>query len=184
MKSRRAHSKVTQLPANLVAAINQAMVCGKTYTEIAVMISGWIAEGQIDKTAAPSRSGVGRYGKDFLTRMEILSRVREQAKAIVTQADGDGLVLEEAASNLALNEIITVLMRADPEVGLKASEVAFIATAIGKLQSSSVQREKLKTDFATRAREAVKKITATAVKAGVSQETIAQIERDVLKIAQ
>jgi hypothetical protein len=183
MANRRTRSKVTQLPTNLVAAINQAMVCGKTYTEIAVMIRGWIAEGQIDKTAAPSRSGVGRYGKDFLTRMEILSRVREQAKAIVTQAAGDGLVLEEAAGNLALNEIITVFMKADPDKGLKPSDVACIATAIGRLQSSSVQREKLKTDFATRAREAVKKITATATKAGVSQATIAEIERDVLKIA-
>jgi hypothetical protein len=73
-------------------------------------------------------------------------------------------------------------MARDPEDGIAPADVARIAAGLGKLQSSSVQREKLKTDFAQRAAAAAKKVSGMAKKAGLSKLTIEQIEREVLGV--
>ena len=180
---RQAHSKVSKLPQRLRAAIDDAIAKrGMTYDKVAAMIEQWIAEGKVNAGEAPSRAGLARYGKNFLARMEQLNVMREQARQIVTSANGDGMVLDEAATNLVLNEIMSIFMARDQKWISKPGDVARIAAGLGKLQSSCVQREKLKTDFAQRAQAAAKKIVATAKKAGLSKATIEQIERDVLGI--
>lgn len=183
MSARRRHSKVGQLPAPLREAIHGAIAAGKTYDQCAEMIGAWVAEGAVAPAAAPSRAAVARYGKHYMARMEQLQLVREQARSIVSAAGSDGMALDEAATNLVLNEIMSIFMSRDPKDGVPPADVARIAAGLGKLQSSSVQREKLKTDFETRAAAAAKKVGATARKAGLSKEAIAQIEREVLGIA-
>lgn len=184
MANRRAHSKVSKLPQRLRAAIDDAIAKrGMTYDKVAAMIEQWIAEGKVNAGEAPSRAGLARYGKNFLARMEQLNVMREQARQIVTSANGDGMVLDEAATNLVLNEIMSIFMARDPEDGIKPGDVARIAAGLGKLQQSSVQREKLKTDFAQRTEAAAKKITAAARKGGLSQDAVDAIRRDILGIA-
>lgn len=184
MGKRRSHSKVNQLSPRLIEAINVAIAQdGVTYDHLADMVDDWVAQGAITQADAPSRSGLARHGKSFLARMEQLNRMREQAKTIVAEAGGDGTVLEEAATNLVLNEIMAIFMAADPEQGMKTVDVARIAQGLGRLQSSSVQRERLKVDMVKRAQAAAKKVAATARKAGLSAAAIATIERDVLGIA-
>jgi len=184
MAPRRSHSKVSKLPRALVDRLNEAIAKhGYTYDELSKMVDDWIAKGLLAREDAPSRSALGRYGKNFLARMEQLGIMREQAKTIVTEAAGDGLVMEEAAVNLVLNEIMTIFMHSDPEQGMKPADVARIASGLGKLQQSSVRREALKMDFEKRAQAAAKKVTAIGKRAGLSKDTIATIEREVLGIA-
>lgn len=176
MTSRRRHSKVGQLPHALREAIHSAITAGKTYDELAGMVDAWVAQGAVAPAAAPSRAAVARYGKHYMARMEQLHLVREQAKSIVAAAGTDGMALDEAATNLVLNEIMSIFMSRDPKDGVPAADVARIAAGLGKLQSSSVQREKLKTDFETRAAAAAKKAAGVMKRAGASQKTIDEIE--------
>ncbi len=181
---RRAHSKVSKLPPHLRAAIDTAIVKrGATYDELAELVNGWVRAGRIKADDAPSRAGLARYGKYTVARFEQLDLVREQAKAVVVKAEEYGMVLDEAATNLVLNEIMSVFMTRDPNEPMKPADLARIAAGLGKLQSSSAQREKVKGEFEKRTAAAAKKVTATAKKAGLSKEAIAQIERDVLGIA-
>lgn len=182
--SRRSHSKITKLPQRLRAAIDDAIAKrGATYDQLAATVEQWIAEGKVAATDAPSRAGLARYGKNFLARMEQLNLMREQARQIVTSANGDGMVLDEAATNLVLNEIMSIFMARDPKDGIKPGDVARIAAGLGKLQSSSVQREKLKGEFEKKVREAAKTVSGKAKKAGLSKQAIEEIEREVLGIA-
>lgn len=181
---RRSHSKVSRLPASLRRAIDNAIVKeGATYDELTALVGGWVHGGKITKEDAPSRAALGRYGKHALARFEQLDLVREQAKAVVAKAEEYGMVLDEAATNLVLNEIMSVFMQRDPGKPMKPGDLARIAAGLGKLQQSSAAREKAKAEFEKRTSAAAKKVAATAKKAGLSKEVIAQIERDVLGIA-
>lgn len=177
MATRRRHSKVGQLPQALREAINSAIAAGKTYDDLAGMVDTWVAQGAVAPAAAPSRAAVARYGKHYMARMEQLHLVREQAKSIVSAAGSDGMALDEAATNLVLNEIMSIFMSRDPKNGVPAADVARIAAGLGKLQSSSVQREKLKTDFETRAKHAAKQATQVMKRAGISQKAIDEVEQ-------
>lgn len=180
---RRSHSKVSRLATSLRRAIDDAIVKrGATYDELTSLVEGWVRAGKIKKEEAPSRAALGRYGKHALARFEQLDLVREQAKAVVAKAEEYGMVLDEAATNLVLNEIMSVFMQRDPGKPMKPADLARIAAGLGKLQSSSAQREKVKGEFEKRAAAAAKKVVATAKKAGLSKATIEQIERDVLGI--
>ncbi len=175
--TRRRHSKVGQLPSTLRDAIHSAIAAGKTYDELAGMVDAWVAQGVVAPAAAPSRAAVARYGKHYMARMEQLQLVREQARSIVSAAGSDGMALDEAATNLVLNEIMSIFMSRDPKDGVPAADVARIAAGLGKLQSSSVQREKLKTDFETRAKNAAQAATTVMRKAGISKTAIAEVEQ-------
>lgn len=184
---RRAHSKVTKLPPELLDAINEAIVKrGATYDDLTKVVAAWVADGKLAPEHAPSRAGLARYGKNFLARMEQLTVAREAAKQIVASSGGDGLVMDEAATNLVLNEIMSIFMNRDPDdadAGLSPGEVAKIAAGLGKLQSSSVQREKIKTEFEKKVKAAAQSVSGKAKKAGLSKEAIEEIEREVLGIA-
>ena len=137
-KGRRKHSKITSiLPPELVEAIHQRLVNGDTYQDIA----DWLNQ----KGHDVSRSSVGRYGKDFLARLERLKIVKEQAKTIVTEnKDGPATEMAEAANQLAMQLIMENLLTVDDLKGAKITEVL---KALALLERSGVQREKLKFDF-------------------------------------
>lgn len=184
MKNRRRHSKVSRLPSELRAAVDRAIVKrGATYDELVDLIDGWVRDGKLKRHEAPSRAALGRYGRHYLARLEQLDLVREQAKSVVTNAEQYGMVLDEAATNLVLNEIISIFMQRDPKKGLKPGDIARIAAGLGKLQQSSAIREKVKAEFSKRAKQVAKTVSGMAKKAGLSKHTIEQIEREVLGMA-
>ena len=137
MANRRKHSKITSvLPSELVAAINERLVAGETYESIALYVR---AQGH-----EVSRSAVGRYGKDFLSKLERLRVVKEQARAIVSEGkDGPALEMTEAATQLALQLIMERLVATEDLNDAKSGE---LLKALALLERSAVQREKLKMD--------------------------------------
>lgn len=183
MASRRSHSKVTKLPPALLDAINEAIVKrGATYDELTELVGGWVSKGKIAAEDAPSRAGLARYGRNFLARMEQLTVAREAAKQIVASSGGDGLVMDEAATNLVLNEIMSIFMSRDPEQGLKPGDVAKIAAGLGKLQQSSVMREKIKGEFERRAKDAEKAVNEIQRAGGLTKEHANVIRAKILGI--
>lgn len=137
--SRRKHSKITrELPPEIVEAVNNLLVEGRTYQEIA----DWLQEMGHDV----SKSSVGRYGKDFLTELERLRIIRDQAQAIVDDnPDRPATELTEAASTLATQLIIEALMA--EQDAKRVDELTGVFRAIAQLERSAVAREKLKFDF-------------------------------------
>lgn len=137
MGSRRKHSKITSiLPQGLVEAINERLVAGETYESIAAYVR--LQGHEISKSA------VGRYGKDFLSKLEHLRIVKEQAKAIVSEGkDGPALEMTEAATQLALQLIMERLVAVEDLNDAKSGE---LLKALALLERSAVQREKLKID--------------------------------------
>lgn len=182
--NRRAHSKVLKLPPRFRDAIRDALVKhGKTYDELAELVESWVRDGKIKPEEKPSRAALARFGKRELARLEQFEHTREYAKAVIAKTDEYGMALDEAAANHLLNELIAIFMKLDPHKPMDPTDLARLMAGFGKLQQSSAAREKVKAEFEKRAAAVAKKVTATAKKAGLSKEAIAQIERDVLGMA-
>lgn len=185
MSERRRHSKVVRLPVAIRDAVNTLIVSGKTIDEVLTHLRLLADQGEIPTEALPSRSGVGRYAKGFIARLEKMDLVREQAKTIVERAEGQGLVVEEAAVSLVLNEIMTILMPEDGKLSPKT--VASVALALSKLQSSSATRERAKIeirkDLARRAVVAAKEVGKMAKSQGLSANAVDEIKKKILGIS-
>lgn len=184
----RRHSKVSALPQEVREAVHRAILAGRTYEEIVEHLRGLADQGEIAPEEVPSRSGLGRYGKEFLARMERLRIVQEQARAIVEEAAGSGLVLEEAATSLALNEIMTLMMIPKGGETLTPHVVAQIATAIARLQSSSATRERARIEVRKEMQKQVKgKLNALAHQAQregahLDAETLRRVREEIYGI--
>ena len=146
MGSRRKHPRITtELPKDLVRAINERLVAGETYESIAAYLR--------ERGHDISKSSVGRYGKDFLSKLERLRIVKEQARTIMSEGkDGPALEMTEAATQLALQLIMEDLRDA------KSSD---ILKALALLERSAVQREKLKMEAGRMMEAAVAQIKAS-----------------------
>lgn len=178
MADRRKHSKITSiLPKELVEAINQQLVSGVTYEQIAEFVRN---EGhQI------SKSTVGRYGKTFMSKLERLNIVREQAKTICTEnKDRPSLEMTEAATQLALQLIMERLVITENLDDAKSGE---LFKALALLERSAVAREKLKLETKRKADEAVEKIEKAAkggkIGKNIDPETMAYIKEQIYGIS-
>lgn len=172
--ARRKHSKITSaLPQDLVQVINERLVDGETYESIAAYIR---AQGH-----EVSKSAVGRYGKDFLSKLERLRVVKEQARAIVSEGkDGPALEMTEAATQLALQLIMERLVSVENLDDAKSSE---LLKALALLERSAVQREKLKMQAKEKAKAAIQQIESrTAGKKNLDPETLTFIKEQIYGI--
>lgn len=135
--SRRKHHKVATLPPEVVDAVNEKLVRGHTYEEITAYL--------MEMGTPVSKSAVGRYGKDFMGKLERLKQVRDQAKAIVeSNQDAPGTQLAEATSELALSMIMETLATMD---SLQEEKVTELLKVLPKLADASTKREALKLQF-------------------------------------
>lgn len=126
-----------------------------------------------------SRSSIGRYGKEFMVNYQRLKIAIDQAKAMKGEV-GEGLALEEAVANLALQQAMEGLMKGS----IKVAEVPKILGEIGKLQSSSTQRERFKADIQKKAASVAEEVVAKAKKAGLSDEAANEIRKKILGIGE
>lgn len=149
-KARRKHYKIETFPREIVDAINKKLVDGYTYEEVAA----WLNE----LGHNIGKSSVGRYGKDFLSRLERLKVVKEQAKAIIdVNPDAPATEMAEAANQLATQLIMEFLMQVDLS-DMEEAKVTEVLKALSHLERSGVQREKLKFDYNRGVEAAAEKI--------------------------
>ncbi len=146
IKTRR-HSKVHELPEDAQQALNAMLIEGATYEDI--------AEHFKRKGFELSRSGVGRYGKDFLNKVREVRIIEDQARTLVDQTAGDALIMEEAGSKLFAKKIIEMLLANS----VSPRAIPGVLVGFSMLQRSSVAREQLKATLA-------KKIDKVLDKAG------------------
>lgn len=177
--SRRRHSKITsELPPALVEALNAKLLEGFTYEEITQWLVG---EGH-----PISRSAVGRYSKDFLTRLERLKNVRDQAKAIVDDASDDPqTAMAEATSQIAFQLLMEALMEAGDK-GPKGLDKTMIDAikALAQLEKSGVDREKLKQHHREKVKKVAEDVEKRAAAAGLKPEELKYIREQIYGIVE
>ena len=104
--ARRSHPKIEDLPQELREAVHKKITEGYTYRDIA----DWITK----QGHGISKSAIGKYGKNFLSKLERLRVAREQAKTIVAEAkNGPALEMTEAANQMAVQIILERLINMD-----------------------------------------------------------------------
>jgi HD-GYP domain-containing protein (c-di-GMP phosphodiesterase class II) len=172
-KPRRKHSKIAALPGAINKEVNRLLTTpGWTYEKIAAKLA--------ELGHPVGKSSVGRYGQDFLARLQRLREVKEQAKAILDQSGGNGLEMEEAASQIALQRVMEFLMELQ-ETDLKEESVNKMITALARLQQSSAMRERQK-DLRRKLEQVGKEAKEIAKKSGLSDEKAEEIRRKIMGI--
>jgi len=84
--------------------------------------------------------------------------------------------LEEAVAKKMAATLMELLL----DEGVDISKTPRIISDFAKLQSSTVQRERLKTEFQRKAEAACESVKQKASKAGLSPEVVGEIEREIL----
>lgn len=170
-KPRRKHSKIAALPGAINTEVNRLLTTpGWTYEKIA---------DHLKQLGHPvGKSSVGRYGQDFLSRLQDLKEVKEQAKAIVEETGGTGMEMEEAAAQIALQRVMEFLLNLK-QADMEGEQVNKMISALARLQASGASRENVKI-IKKKAEQAVKAVNAIGKQKGLTPETIKQIEEEIL----
>ena len=168
-KTRKHFAVEDRLPQGIKAQVDRLLIEGATYKEVADFLT---------KSGHDiSHSALGRYGKNFLEAYRAVRMLEDQAQALKSEA-GEGLVLEEAASKLFAQKIVEGLTT--KKLALK--NLPGMLGAFAKLQSSSVQRERLKADLSAKAKKAVENIEKKTRKKNMDPETKRIIREEIYGI--
>lgn len=131
-----------------------------------------------------SDSSLQRYhAQDLAPRLQALKLATESARTVAAaMGENDGTMLE-ALTGLCQERLFTLLMEVDTS-NIDGGILAKLARAIGDLARASINVKKHVSEARAKAlEEAAATIEKTAEQAGVSQETIQRIRRDVLRMA-
>lgn len=171
MATIRRRSKVeTMLPRELREEANRLILEGVTYEDLAA----WSAERGFDI----SRSAWGRYGKEYYEAYQAIRQFEDQSRALAGDP-GEGLTMDEAIAKMLQQRVAAALMKGDWDV----MEVPRLLADVAKLQASNISREKLKREFADRAKTAAEKVERIAKTGGLTGPTIQAIRKEILGIA-
>lgn len=167
---KRSHSKVSQLPPELLEAVENQFRAGITYQQITDYLNSLGHE--------VSRSSVNRYGQKFFAKVEQLNIFQERIKIIADQSKGNSaLEMIDATNQMALQVIMEYLIELESLEGAKATE---IFKALALLQRGTVQVEKMKMDIKKKADEAVKNIESKAkTSKNLDAETVAFLKEQI-----
>lgn len=160
----RRHGKVHSLPAEIRAQVDDLLIEGHTYEDIAEFLKR--------KGYDISKSSIGRYGKDFLNFYREVRIIEDQAKTLVSEAGGDGMVIIEATEKAFSKKLLELLIANEIDI----RKIPRIVSDFAKLQASSVVREKMKAEFKKRAEKAFKKAEKKAEK--MSKEELIRMLRE------
>lgn len=131
----RSHGKIDNLPVAIKKEVENRLLEGHTYEDIAEYLKGMGHEVHF--------SSVGRYGRGYLKKFESVRMAKEYAQLLAEDnVDRPTTELHEANNALISQLLMEMLINEE----LSAAEKAKIAKAISDLQSAQVRNEKLKID--------------------------------------
>lgn len=129
----RSHGKIDNLPEGIKREVENRLVGGATYEDIAAFLG--------EQGFDIHFSSVGRYGRKFLNRFESVRVAKEFAKLLAEDdAERPATELHEA-NNLLASQLI---MEAMVDEEMAPEDRAKIAKSIASLQNAQVSNEKLK----------------------------------------
>lgn len=136
------------------------------------------------KGFAISDSALQRYhAGDLQPRLQALKLATESARTVAAaMGENDGTMLE-ALTGLCQERLFTLLMEVDTST-IDGSILAKLARAIGDLARASINVKKHVAEARAKAlEEAADTVKKAAAQAGISEETIQVIRRDILRMA-
>jgi len=173
----RSKSNILKLPEPIAREIDRMLIevgeGRKTYEQIVE----WAA----DQGCRTSTSALSRYFK-YVQALEKGKRVSQQVKAILDETDKNSpLELEEGVSKLGATVMMEVFQEAMSADSIDIDRIGRPMGDFARLQSSTVQREKLKEAFSQKAKKAVKNIEKQTKKK-LDPETLKIIKEQVYGI--
>lgn len=133
MEKNRSHGKIDTLPESLKKKVEEKLLDGETYQDIA----GYLKE----QGEEVHFSSVGRYGRKFLNKFESVRIAKEYARLLAEDNMERPATELHEANNLLASQLI---MQALVDDTMDAKERANIAKSIASLQRAQVGNEKLK----------------------------------------
>ncbi|WP_024302236.1 DUF3486 family protein [Pseudogulbenkiania sp. MAI-1] len=166
-------SKITALPPEVKAWLDSALVDGD--------FSGYeaLAAELRDKGYDISKSAIHRYGQEFEDRLSALKLASQQARAVVEAAPDNEGAVNEALMRLVQEKLFQLLMAQEGQIDLPK-----VAKAVAELGKASVVQKKWQTEVREKARAAADAAEALVSKCGLSGNTVQQIRKMILGIAE
>ncbi len=166
---RKKMSMTNDLPPEILDQVNRLLVEEVTYEEIRDFLA--------EQGYEISKTSVGRYGREFLESCRRL-RIHEEKSRALAPDEESALILEEAASRLFALRILESLLSGEVDL----SSMPRLLSDFVRLQSSNVQREKLRREFRTRTEKAAQEAARCEGGGGLSDRTAEEIRRKILGI--
>lgn len=170
-------SKVEQLPADMKAWLDQALV-QNNFSQYELLSAELKKRGcEISKT------GLHRYGQEFEERLKTLRMVTEQARAVVQASPDDDGAVNDALVRLTQEKMFGILMEinVDPDT----VDLAKLARAVAELGKASVAQKRWHMEARKQAlEEAAKEAGIAAKSVGLTHDAVEQIKRRILGIAE
>ncbi len=130
---RRKHFKLSGLPPDLLAAVNDRLAAGATYAEVTALVRG---EGH-----DVSPSAVARYGQQFAFVLEEANRTRDWVRTLASETGMDPLEMESGGIKVVLHRLVSAFTQAQDLDKASAIEMARV---IGQISRSSAEVEKVR----------------------------------------
>jgi len=126
-----------------------------------------------------SRSSLHRYGQKFEDQLHELKLATEQARAIAENAGDDENALGDALTRLAQQKAFKVLLELqDPgEISLPS-----LGRMIADLNRSSVTVKRYMAEVKDKVKQAAEVVKKQAIRGGLSEDVIREIEEQILGI--
>ena len=170
-------SKVEQLPADMKAWLDQALV-QNNFSQYELLSAELKKRGcEISKT------GLHRYGQEFEERLKTLRMVTEQDRAVVQASPDDEGAVNDALVRLTQEKMFGILMEinVDPDT----VDLAKLARAVAELGKASVAQKRWQMEARKQAlEEAAKEAGIAAKSVGLTDDAVEQIKRRILGIAE
>jgi len=175
-------SKVTQLPPEIRERLDRELIERGFggYDAILDMVNGLLLDAGYE--IALSRSGIHRYGQAFEGRIAAIKVATEQAKAITDAVGDDAGKMGAALISLVQEKAFDVLVRMT-DIDPDAVDFSKLTMAIAKLNNAAVHQKKWQSEVAQKAREAADRVERQAAAAGLTEDTVQAIRKDILGIA-
>lgn len=181
-------SSISRLPKDVKSYIEGQLAEGRcTLNELIADLHAKFPAQQLAGDL-PSRAAVHRYGQKLERRLAAIRASTEAAKIIQAQAGDNDDARSEALTALIQTELFEAILNLqemdDPDAD-PADRVAMLSSAaknIATLTRSSVGLKQFQSKVREATRAAASAVASTVKKAGLSDETVAEIKARILGI--
>lgn len=183
-------STISRLPQDVKSYIEGKLAEGRMTLDELIGDLGKRFPSQAQAGDLPSRAAVHRYGQKLERRLSAIRASTEAAKIIQAQAGDNNDARSEALTALIQTELFEAILSLqeddDPEKPMDPGErvgmLSNVAKNVAPLIRSSVSLKQFQSKVRDATRAAASAVEKTIKKAGLSDETVAEIKARILGI--
>lgn len=165
-------SKVTQLPKEVKAWLDQALVAGN--------FSGYeqLEQELTQRGCTVGKSSLHRYGQQFEERLRAVKLATEQAAAIAAASPDEQGAMNDALIRLVQEKAFQTLLKMEEGAPLKE-----VGLMVARLSNATVKQKQWAAEVRDKASTAADTVEKIAKKGGLSADALEIIKREILGIA-